>query len=133
MLTLKDFLENICFYEHYRVFSPNRDCLIFESYFEHHSHYRFDEGNEGAWLNLNDAYYKDNHFSDKVRKTREFDEETKLFIKKYGKYRIFRMETGQFYPVDMSYGTLFGDPPKFKLISPNPILCFNIYILPPVK
>ena len=61
MITLREFLKMIRD-EQYRIYQPNRDCLIFESYFTVHSPYFFDEEHEksGEWFNT--KYYDDNDY-----------------------------------------------------------------------
>lgn len=78
MMTLNEFIKDVNFHEHYRIYQPNRDCLIFESYYKVHSPYTF---TEDGGIGFNDNYWDDNDFCDDVRHYKELDEETKTFLK----------------------------------------------------
>ena len=95
-MTLREFIEKINFYEHYRVYLPNRDCLIFESYFKIHSPYYFNKDGTDDWFNEN--YYSNNTYFDGVYKTKKLDEETKIFLDRFGDCEIFSLEIGSFRP-----------------------------------
>lgn len=133
MLTLREFLEEVNAHEHYRIYLPNRDCLLFESYFKVHSPYYFD-GKEEHLLKLKDEYWENNDFCDDVRHCKEFDKETKELLDRYGNYKVHSLECSGFRPKKVYKGDndkikvdyLEGDP-----LRPNSeyIDCFNVFIL----
>lgn len=132
MITLREFLEKVNAHEHYRIYQPNRDCLIFESYFKIHSPYSFDI-NGGIGISINNRYFDDNDFCDDVRHIKPFDEETKRFLNRFGGYEVFSIECSSFRPhkvyrredgkLEIDY--LEEDPLK---PSCDYINCFNIFI-----
>ena len=137
MMTLREFVEKVNFHEHYRVYQPNRDCLIYESYFKVHSPYFFDNAHEEAHEWFNSAYYDNNDFCDDVRHAKELDEETKTFLEKFGDYIVFSLECGCFRPVKMYKGEdgdlkfeYFTDPLRPNLQYNEYIDCFNVFIIP---
>lgn len=66
MMTLREFVEKINFREHFRVYQPNRDCLIYESYRSVHSPYFFDKEHNEKNKYFNEKYDSDNKFCDDV-------------------------------------------------------------------
>jgi hypothetical protein len=131
MMTLNEFIKEVNFHEHYRIYQPNRDCLIFESYYKVHSPYTFtDEGGIG----LNDNYWDDNDFCDDVRLYKELDEETKTFLKRFGEYKVFSMECSGFRPSKM-YKNENGEL-RIEWLDDDPLRpgqeyidCFNVFII----
>ena len=128
MLTLREFLDKVNAREHYRIYQPNRDCLIFESYFKVHSPYCFNNkaDDERSWFNFD--YYDNNDFCDDVRCTKEIDEETKILLDKYGDYEVFLLECSSFKPRRM-----FKDKSGAFHIDnideyPDYLNCFNVFI-----
>ena len=93
-MTLRDFIERVNGGEQYRVFMPNKDCLIFESYLKVHSPYYFRDD----CLELRHDYFENNYYCNDVYTTKELDEETKEFLAKYGNCEVFRIECGGFIP-----------------------------------
>lgn len=96
-MTLREFIEEVNFHEHYRVYLPNRDCLIFESYFRIHSPYDLETDS----TDLNKDYWDNNYYCDDVYVLREPDEQTKAFLNKYGDCEIFSLEIGGFKPCNL--------------------------------
>lgn len=100
MLTLREFLK-IAKNEHYRIYQPNRDCLIFESYFKNHSPYKFGEHS----FEYQSAYWDNNDYCgevyEKSYKNPAYDEETKTFLDFFGDMEVFSVETSTFSPTRM--------------------------------
>lgn len=96
-MTLREFITDIGKHEQYRVFQPNRDCLIFESFFKIHSPYYF--GDDEHALDFKENYYDDNDYCDDVYYNKELDDETKELLKYFGDYIVYRIEIGSFYPL----------------------------------
>ena len=129
-MTLKEFIK-LNINDHYRIYQPNRDCLIFESYFKVHSPYKFD--NEDYEFNPN--YYKDNDYCEDVyiKSTKNMDSETKTFLKRFGKYKVTHLECSSFTPtrIKETDGSI-----KVELVRsesrPNcqDLPCFNVFIVP---
>lgn len=92
-MTLREFIEKINGGEQYRVFMPNRDCLIYESYYKVHSPYYFNDT-----LEPRDDFFENNPYCNDVYQHKELDEETKSFLDKYGNCEIFKIECGSFIP-----------------------------------
>ncbi len=131
MLTLREFLEEINAYEQYRIYQPNRDCLIFESYYKVHSPYTF--GEDGS-IGFNNKYWDNNDYCDDVRKRKEFDDETKTFLARFGDYKVSSLECSETLPRTM-YRDVNGDLHIEEVtdeLNPNKeyINCFNIFIIP---
>jgi len=101
MMTLREFIELVNGREHYRIYQPNRDCLIFESYFKVHSPYYFDHSKEHA-LKFKEDYWNNNSYcNDVYYSNKPLDEETQELLKYYGDYTVFRIECGSFRPTDV--------------------------------
>ena len=129
MMTLREFVEKVNFFEHFRVYQPNRDCLIYESFFKIHSPYFFRD-----FIEINNDYWDNNDYCNNVLKTRELDDETKKFLDKFGDYVVFRMECGSFRPSKMYKDE--NDILKIEHVveesRPNSeyLDCFNLFIIP---
>jgi hypothetical protein len=99
-LTLKhllSILESGC---HYRIYQPNRDCLMWESYFTEHSPYKLKK--DLSWsLNYNKNYYYNNDYCYNVYENK-LDNQTKLMLKKYGDYEVFSIEVSAVTPLQLS-------------------------------
>ena len=137
MLTLREFIEKINFREHFRVYQMNMDGLIYESYYTVHSPYFFDKEHEEKREYFNDKYYSDNRFCDDVRtkENRGIDEETTIFLEKFGNYKVIGLGCGSFRPHDIyrdSNGELhikYYDEDPLRPGIAGDINCFNIFIL----
>lgn len=131
MMTLREFIEKVNFYEHYRIYQPNRDCLIFESFFKIHSPYYFDKEHEHS-LALNKQYWEDNDYCDSARRTRELDEETKIFLERFGDYEVFSLECGSCAPSRVytdEEGHIHLEHIKDQMNPDREYLdCFNVFI-----
>jgi len=134
-MTLREFLKITR--EHYRVYQPNRDCLIFESYFTTHSPFYFNEDhiNKGEFCNR--AYYEDNKYNqafyDNSYKNPYVDKETEIFLDKYGDYKIFSLEIAAFKPHNIhkdDKGNVIVEETKDKYRPHSEYLdCYNIFII----
>ncbi len=131
-MTLLEFLE-IGKHEHFRIYQPNRDCLIYESYREVHSPYYFDDEHEEKRDFFNSQYFSNNGYCDNIYQYPDkVDEETKVFLKKYGNYEVFRVEIGSFRPEiiytdenDQVHLEAVQDP---RRPDSDYLDCFNIFI-----
>lgn len=134
MMTLREFITKVNFYEHYRIYAPNRDCLIYESYFKVHSPYYFDKEHETS-LELNKQFYQDNDYCDSVRKSKELDEETKLMLERYGDYLVFSMECSSCCPrriyTDANDCLHFEQKEDPSQPGCATLGCFNLFIIAP--
>jgi len=137
MLTLKEFITEIGKYEHYRIYQPNRDCLIFESYFKVHSPYKFNYSRRRNKKMFQDDYWDNNKFDDTARAKGPvgMDAETRHFLKKFGNYKVFRIETSGFKPHDMWKGE--DGELHFHYYDEDPLRpyqdyidCFDLFIIP---
>ena len=133
MMTLREFVEKVNFYEHYRVYQPNRDCLIYESYFTIHSPYYWDEEHKDEWFNHD--YWDNNHYNPNCRRTHELDKETKIFLEKFGDYIVSSLECSGFYPSNYTKDengelqiehVVDESQPHLEVLN-----CFNVFIIPP--
>lgn len=126
MMTLKEFIEKVNAHEHYRIYQPNRDCLIYESFRTVHSPYWFDKEHKEKGEYFNHAFYNNNLFSDDARDpNKSLDEETKAFLEEFGDYEVFKMECGGFIP----YNILKNGIELLSDRYPDGIDCFNIFII----
>lgn len=103
MITLREFLK-IADRTHYRIYQPNRDCLIFESYFTIHSPYYFD--NKHGLLATNHDYWDNNDYcrgvyTDSFRDP-AYDEETAIFLDRYGDMEVIGVEASGFRPMKVT-------------------------------
>lgn len=134
MLTLREFITNMRSHEHYRVYQPNRDCLVFESYFKVHSACLFNKETAitKKWYYFNDKYYKDNDFCDDARTTRPIDEETEAFLEIFGDHEVIRLDCSSFRPYKMwqdANGKLQFDYSNDPMRPHNDYIeCFDIFI-----
>ena len=87
MITFREFIEKVYRRQHFRVYQPNRDCLIYESFYTIHSAEYFDKEHEDKRQFFNLNYYKNNPFNDKIRTDpcNWIDEETKVFLERWRK------------------------------------------------
>ena len=131
-MTLKEFLK-VNWHEHFRIYQPNRDCLIYESYREVHSPYFFDEEHEKNREYINNQFWISNGYCDDVYQYPEvIDRETKQFLERFGDYEVFSIEIGSFRPESM----YTDDEDKLHIESvmdgryPNQeyLECYNIFI-----
>ena len=130
-MKLKEFITKINANEHYRIYQPNRDCLIFESYFKVHSPYDFSTDS----LELNSNYWKNNDYCDDVYK-RVMDKETKVFLKRFGKYQITHIEIGEFKPCNyrtINNENVIEETKSASRPDSEYLTCFNIFIVPTIK
>lgn len=99
-MKLREFLK-VARNTHYRIYLPNRDCLIFESFFKVHSPFFFDDKHEEEFK-ANLDYYDNNDFCDNaahlLNRDPAYDEETKIFLEKYGDMEVFAVEISSFRP-----------------------------------
>ena len=136
-MTLREFVEKVNFRGHFRVYQPNRDCLIYESYYSVHSPYFFDKEHEEKNEYFNEKYYSDNKFCDDIRtnKNKGIDEETRIFLEKFGNYNVIGLECSGFKPHDVykdSDGKLhikYYDEDPLRPGLADYIDCFNVFIL----
>lgn len=107
-MTLREFILRAGRGEHYRIYQPNRDCLIFESFRKVHSPYNFrDKSRRNGLdkvLSLNKDYWDNNPFCDDTRHYKPLDTETKVLLKKFGNYKVFRIEASGFRPTNYIKG-----------------------------
>ena len=130
MLTLREFLK-IAKNEHYRIYQPNRDCLIFESYFKIHSPYKFGEHSYEYQSNYwdNNDYCREVY--EKSYKNPAYDEETKTFLDFFGDMEVFSVESSAFKPAKMyvKNGQLCIDDVRDCSRPYQEYLpCFNIFV-----
>ena len=99
MITLREFLKLIRG-EHYRIYYPNRDCLVFESFWVHHSPYTFSKKSKKT--EYVDAYWNDNTYNEQIYvngwKNPDYDEETKAFLDVVGGKIVHAVELSGFHP-----------------------------------
>lgn len=135
MITLREFLKMIRD-EQYRIYQPNRDCLIFESYFKVHSPYYFDKAEEHSFK-LKDEYWDDNDYCRGVYtegyKDPAYDEETANFLDRFGDYEVFSVECSSVLPTKMYKGKdgqlKFEHNRDPRLPDRDYVPCFNIFII----
>ena len=129
MITLREFLKMIQ-YEHYRIYQPNRDCLIFESYFKVHSPYTFN----GVLTKLQEDYWENNNYCDLVyfKHDIEIDEETERLLNEFGDMEVFAVECSSFKPSKVYKGEdghIKIENVKDKYHPDRDYIpCFNIFI-----
>jgi len=97
MMTLREFITKVNFHEQYRIYKPNRDCLIFESYFKVHSPYYLNKNIDHT--KINHDYWKNNDYCNDVYTNKKLDEETKQLLDNFGECEVFSLECGSFKPM----------------------------------
>lgn len=132
-MTLREFLEEVNAHEHYRIYQPNRDCLIFESYFKIHSPYTFKQTDDiDSWYQMD--YYDNNDYCNDVY-FGHLDEETEIFLERFGNYIVCSLECSTFRPRKMYKGEDDKIHFEYKRDSVRPHIdyleCFNVFIIPP--
>ena len=132
MMTLREFITKINANEHYRIYQPNRDCLIFESYFKVHSPYYFDKRHNIYDFNKN--YFENNKYCNDVYKVKKLDKETKAFLNRFGDYVVYHLECGSFKPYNITTTESGGchlEEVQDEFRPDNDyLLCFNVFIIP---
>jgi len=127
-MTLREFLEEVNFHEHYRIYLPNRDCLIFESYFKIHSPYDLKTDS----LELINDYWDNNYYCDDIYAFRDQDEQTKALLERYGNCEVFSLEIGNFKPCNLKKcedGGITVDEVVDRTKPYSDYLnCFNVFI-----
>ena len=99
MIKLKELLKILERGCHYRIYQPNRDCLMWESYFTEHSPYQLQE--DLSWnLDFNEKYYSNNNYCYNVYEDK-IDDQTELMLKKYGDYEVFSIEVSAVIPLKL--------------------------------
>jgi len=130
-MTLREFILNLAPHTHYRIYQPNRDCLIFESFRKVHSPYNFRDRSRRNTLNkilsLNEDYWDNNPFCDDARHYKPLDTETNVLLKRFGNYKVFRIEASGFRPMNFSKD-LNGEL-KIEYVGKDYIDCLDIYII----
>lgn len=130
MMTLREFIEDVNSFEHFRIYQPNRDCLIYESYFRIHSKYNFKDDKEM----FQEDYWNDNDYCGDVLHSNLLDDETETFLNKFGDYIVFKMECGSFRPSHVykdSKGNISVEPTKEETMPGREYLeCFDLFIVP---
>ena len=129
MMTLREFIEKVNCREHYRIYQPNRDCLIFESYFKVHSPYYFDHS-----LKLNKDYLGNNSYcNDVYDASKPLDEETQKLLEKFGDYKVIHLECSSFRPMDIYTSRKGKIQIHFVKDKYHPysdyLNCFNVFII----
>ena len=129
-MTLKEFVTKVNFFEHFRVYQPNRDCLIYESYFKVHSPYFWDKKH---YLDFNKDYYNNNEYCENVY-NRVIDKETKEFLKRFGNYEVFSLECGSFRPCsfkrDENDNLVIVETVDERKPHCSELSCFEVFITP---
>lgn len=130
MITLKEFLNILERGCHYRIYQPNRDCLLWESYFTEHSPYKLKK--DLSWnLDYNKKYFSNNKYCYNVYEDK-IDNQTKLMLKKYGDYEVFSLEVSAATPLRL-FTNNDGDV-KVELVEDKyrpgleKVDCVNIFI-----
>ena len=139
-MTLREFILSAGRGQHYRIYQPNSDCLIFESFRKVHSPYNFRDksrrNNLNKILSLNEDYWDNNPFCDDVRLYKPLDKETKILLKRFGNYKVFRIEASSFKPMNLK--TDENGKLKIDYIDEDPlrpgfnedyIRCLDIFII----
>ena len=112
MLTLNEFITNIYDGGHFRVYMPNRDCLGYESYREHHcapgiiGDINKDIEDVLHWRSNNFISTPFRGYSDKSQIN--WDEETKEFLKRYGDCEVTYIEIARCNTANFIYVSMYG-------------------------
>lgn len=136
-MTLREFILRAGRGQHYRIYQPNRDCLIFESFRKVHSPYIFrDYSRRHKLFNYNKDYWDNNPFCDDVRHYKPLDTETKVLLKKFGNYKVFRIEASGFRPMNFNKDadgnlkiTYIDEDPLRPGFEEKYIDCLDIFII----
>ena len=134
MVTLREFLK-MADRTHYRIYQPNRDCLIFESYYKVHNPYKFDSD----CFDTNRDYWDNNDYCGMVLEQGwqrpDYDEETSKFLDHFGHYEVFGVDPSGCRPHKMYK----GEDGELKFEYPTGLYgqnddgyidCLDIYIIP---
>ena len=130
-MKLKEFLE-LAKHEHYRIYVSNRDCLLFESYFDVHSVYNLKDRDS---TELRQDYWRNNHYCGAVYTHGQpvgYDQDTQDLLKNYGDDDVISIEISNFIPKDF-YIDQDGKPISSQAVDPvkpghSTLGCFNIFI-----
>lgn len=80
--------------EEMRIYEPNRDCLIWETFRNPHSLYTLSRNIDKGTIDWTE--YDDLYFKGKTERSRftPLDPQTELFLEKYGEYEVIAIECG---------------------------------------
>lgn len=95
-MTFYELFTKVAKLEEMRVYEPNRDCLIWETFLPEHAPFKLKRNLDGTvswdWGYANNNYY---NCSPKRSRFHELDKQTKLFLEKYGDYEVHGIEASQ--------------------------------------
>lgn len=133
MLTLKELLLELNKFDHFRVYMPNRDCLLFESFFLPHSEpgilKDLDLDDDLEWDSQWEQFRNRKYCQRKWRSSiDELDEETKILLTKYGDHQVFSLDASSCYVTDYIKNRL---SPTIDVAQPyaDHVECLDIFIL----
>ena len=135
MLTLNEFITNIYDSGHFRVYIPNRDCLGYESFREHHCAPGvigdFYKDLEATVHQVSNCFVSTPFRGYRDKSKINWDEETKEFLKQYGDCEVTYVEVARCNTADIIYTRIY-DTPSVELRRnedhDNYEDCLNIFI-----
>ena len=103
-MTFRELFLKVSPYEEMRIYDPNRECLIWETFLKvHSSHNLIRQGEYITWdTNSTNDYFYHNEAIRQLRSLDNLDEQTKLFLEKYADYEVHGIETGGYYTGDFT-------------------------------
>lgn len=105
-MTFRELFVKVAPREEMRIYEPNRDCMIWETFRKTHAPYTLVRGEKGIdWsLDAPNDYFENNETAVQLRFSSSLDEQTKLFLEKYADFEVHGIECGGYAVGD------FNDP-----------------------
>lgn len=133
MVTLREFILGLNKSDHFRVYKPNRDCLVFVSFLSPHSEpgilKDLDYNNDAEW-EAQWKYFGNRKYCQRKWRTSydDLDDETKLLLDKHGDCQVIGVDASTCYVADYIESRI---SPTIDVIRPDAdyVECLDIFIL----
>lgn len=97
-MTFRELFLKVSSMEEMRIYEPNRDCMIWETFRKTHAPYTLVRREKYIdWsLDAPNNYFDKNEEVRQLRSIENLDEQTQLFLEKYADYEVTGIETGSY-------------------------------------
>lgn len=122
-MTFRELFVKVAPMEEMRIYEPNRDCMIWETFYKIHAPYTLVRGEKYIeWsLDAPNEYFNKNEIIIQHHYLRELDDQTKLFLEKYADFEVHGIECSGYAVGD------FNDPNDSIEYRP----CLDVFICSP--
>lgn len=122
-MTFRELFLKVAPMEEMRIYEPNRDCMIWETFRKTHAPYTLVRREKYIeWsLDAPNDYFENIEAIRQFHRLEELDEQTKLFLEKYADFEVHGIECGSYALFD------WNDPDKELDYKP----CLDVFICMP--